>query len=305
MSFTAISIGYAVPTEGFDAAVHSAFHSALNLRLRGHDGLLTLLAANEGDLPQGIRLNTPKDFSFEDIQAGEEALCRDGILHFKSSSLAIQLSGARHWKCNLPALGFDPTKPAVSAAWDFVWHLLNKRQKLSGSEIVAGDLFHVNKPRQASVSDRVGEAMRDLINSTRRYKLSDVTAVNSLIGLGSGLTPSGDDLLVGYMAGLWCAIQQRSDRTQFISSLGKTIIQLSYKTNNISRTYLCHATQGQVSSHLANLAESICRGDDTRQLDKIAETAMSVGHTSGMDAVSGLLLGLGAWEGNQLKNSLE
>jgi len=298
MSFTAISIGYAVPTEGFDAAVHSAFQSALNLRLHGDDGLLTLLASSEGDLPQGIRLNTPKDFSFEEIQAGEAARCRDGILHFKNSSLAIQLNGARRWKCDLPRLKFDSTRPAASAAWDFVWHLLNKGQRLTGSEIVADDLFQWNGPGQPSVSYRVSEALCGLLKTTRQYDSTDASAVSGLIGLGAGLTPSGDDLLVGYMAGLWCAMQQRSDRAQFVASLGKTIIQLSDKTNDISRTYLYHAARGQVSSHLANLAESICRGDDTQQLDKIAQTAMKVGHTSGMDAVSGLLIGLRAWESN-------
>ena len=298
MSFTAISIGYAVPTEGFDAAVHSVFQSALNLRLHGDDGLLTLLASSEGDLPQSIRLNTPNDFSFEEIQAGEAARCRDGILHFKNSSLAIQLNGARRWKCHLPALKFDPTSPAASAAWGYVWQLLNKGQRLTGSEIVANDLLQLNGPGQASVSYRVGKALFGLLKATRQYNSTDASAVSGLIGLGAGLTPSGDDLLVGYMAGLWCTMQQRSDRAQFIAGLGKTILQLSYKTNEISRTYLYHAARGQVSSHLANLAESICRGVDTGQLDQIAETAMKVGHTSGMDALSGLLIGLRAWESN-------
>ena len=305
MSFTAISIGYAVPTEGFDAAVHSAFQSALNLRLRGDDGLLTLLASSEGDLPQGIRLNTPKDFSFEDIQAGEAALCRDGILHFKNSSLAIQLNGARRWKCDLPALKFDPTNPAASAAWSLVWNALNKRQRLMGSEIVAEDLFHLSKWGQAGLLHRVSEAIRGLLHATRHYELTDASAVHSLIGLGSGLTPSGDDILVGYMAGLWCTVQESSERAQFISSLGKTIIQLSDKTNDISRTYLYHAVRGQISIRLANLAEAICRGDEPGQLQATAEINLLVGNTSGMDTVYGLLLGLNAWEGNQPQNSPE
>ena len=305
MSFTAISIGYAVPTEGFDAAVHSAFQSALNLRLRGGDGLLTLLASSEGDLPQGIRLNTPKGFSFEDIQAGEAALCRDGILHFKNSSLAIQLTGARRWKCDLPALKFNPTNPAASAAWSLVWNALNKRQKLMGSEIAAEDLFHLSTLGQAGLLHRVNEAIRGLLHATRQYELTDASTVHSLIGLGSGLTPSGDDILVGYMAGLWCTVQESSERAQFISSLGKTIIKLSDKTNDISRTYLYHAVRGQISSRLANLAEAICRGTDHGRLRVTAETALRVGHTSGMDTVYGLLLGLNAWEGNQPQNSPE
>jgi hypothetical protein len=36
------------------------------------------------------------------------------------------------------------------------------------------------------------------------------------------------------------------------------------------------------------------------QLLEIAEAAMKIGHTSGMETVTGLLVGLTAWEGNHL-----
>lgn len=296
MYLPAISIGYAVPSRNFDASVHSIFQSAINLRLNRANRLLTLLASGEGDLPQGIRLDAPDGFSFEEFQMGEPAVCRDGILYFENSSLTIQLSGARRWKCDLPTLKFDITNPPVSAAWSFVWEALNKRQILSESEIVAQDLFHLGESARAAVSRKVGGAMRDLLNVTRRYELTDTSAVRTLIGLGSGLTPSGDDLLVGYMAGLWCTVQNTSERAQFISSLGRRIIRLSRQTNDISRTYLYHAVRGQVSSRLANLAEAICRGENSERLLEIAEAAMRVGHTSGMEAVTGMLVGLTAWD---------
>jgi hypothetical protein len=125
-----------------------------------------------------------------------------------------------------------------------------------------------------------------------------------LIGLGPGLTPSGDDLLVGYLAGLWCTVRDQGKRAQFISSLGKTVIRLSRQTNDISRTYLYHAVRGQVSSQLANLAEAISYAENPERLLAIAESAMRVGHTSGMDAVTGLLVGLTAWDGNDLLSML-
>ena len=216
-------------------------------------------------------------------------------MHFENSPLTIQLHGARRWKCDLPALRADTTNPAVATAWSRVWDALNKRQILSESEIVAEDLFRLGESARTGVSRKAGEAMRDLIYATRRYELTDTSAVKSLIGLGSGLTPSGDDLLVGYMAGLWCTVRGKSEHAQFISSLGITIIRLSQQTNDISRTYLYHAVQGQVSGRLADLAEAICRGENTEHLLKIAEAAMQVGHTSGMDAVAGLLVGLATW----------
>jgi len=294
MVFNAISIGYAIPHTDFDAVVHSVFRSAINLcSIRGGE-LLTLVAASESDLPQGIRVDVPDNFSFEILNVGEQVICRNETLRL--DSLTVDLRGARRWKCDLPALQADAANPAMSAAWSFVWDALNKRQIQSKAEIIAGNIFHSEGIKQSRVAEKTGDAMRELFEATQRCDdLSVASPVRALIGLGAGLTPSGDDLLVGYLAGLWCAIRDGSERIQFVSDLGKTIIHFSHLTNDISRTYLYHAAQGQVSSSLVNLANVICMGEKPDRLLDIAETAMNIGHTSGMDTVTGLLLGLTAW----------
>jgi hypothetical protein len=291
MYLHAISLGYAVPDGDFEASVHSVFESALNLRVHEEDYLLTLVGAREGDLPQGIRLDAPPDLSFEEFQIGEQAICRDGILYFEKRSLTVQLSGARHWKCDLPAVGRTGS-PTYLSAWRFVWEALNARQRRTKAEIVAEELFNVSPP--AGVLQRASQAIRDLLSSAQLSTVKSST-VQALIGLGSGLTPSGDDILIGYLAGLSCTTQGEAKRTRFVSELGKTVIALSAKTNDISRTYLYHAAQGQISSRLVDLAEAICRGEKPERLSEIAEASFHVGHTSGMDAVTGLLLGLAAW----------
>jgi hypothetical protein len=114
MHVPAISIGYAVPAEDFDASVHSAFQSALNLRLNGEAGLLTLLASQEGDLPQGIRLDIPEGFSFEEFQTGERAVCRDGVLHFENSSLQCNLNEGGVGSAICPPWNLIPkTRPSL------------------------------------------------------------------------------------------------------------------------------------------------------------------------------------------------
>lgn len=282
-----------MPRTDFEAIVHSVFQSALNLRPVGANELLTLVIASEADLPQGIRVNTPPEFSFEKFNIGDTVTCQDGNLRI--DSLTVGLHNAQRWKCDLSKLEFDPTKPTVSSAWGLVWDMLNERQRLSGSEIIAEELFRPTESARNGVSYKAGAAMQDLVNTTRRLSSTDAFAVNSLIGLGSGLTPSGDDLLIGYVTGLWCTVEHSSERMQFIASLGKTIIHLLPKTNDISCTYLYYATQGQVSSRLANLAKGICRGESPAYLTQGAEAAMRVGHTSGMDALTGLLIGLTTW----------
>lgn len=294
---TATCVGEAVPRGDYNAAVHSVFRSAVNLRLNRADRLLTLLAPSEADQPQGIRLGTCGFFSFEGIQSGEPVACRENSLRFEDTPLSIQLRGARRWKCALSKLAADTTKPSVSAAWRFAWEALNKQQKLLNAEIIAEDLSDPDKTTPAGIARKAGEAMRELQHAARQHEPPNPSALRGLIGLGCGLTPSGDDLLVGYLAGLWCTAQNRYERVQFISGLGKTVNRLSQQTNDISRTCLYHAARGRVSSRLAALAEAICRGENSNHLAAATESAMQAGHTSGIDTVTGLLLGLTAWAG--------
>ena len=295
MVLPAITLGYAVPTGDFDASVHSIFHSAMNLRLKDGDAFLTLVLSSEPDLPQGIRLDAPEGFSFEKFHIGELAICRDGILHLEKSRLSVQLRNAWHREYDLSRLEIDTGNPAVSAAWDLAWEALNERQKRLNAEIIAEDLLRPDPSIQPGVPSKAGRAIRELVMATRQLDLTGALAIEALIGLGSGLTPSGDDLLAGYMAGLWCTVRKQKERVQFIRELGKKVIGLSVRTNDISRTYLFHAARGQVSSPLAALADAISRGDKSEHLLEVAEKAMQNGSTSGMDAVTGLLVGISAW----------
>ena len=296
MHLNAISIGYAVPRTDFDATVHSVFHSAINLNLNGGKSLLTLVTSSEADLPQGIRVDTPDDFSFEIFRTGESVTCQGDILRFASSVLTIDLHGAESFSCDLSALQADITRPSVATAWRLVWQALNERQIQSNAEIIAQDLFRSDETIRAGVPRKAGEAMRGLFAATLQFDLAAASSFNALIGLGAGLTPSGDDLLVGYLAGLWCSVRDGPERLRFVSDLGKEINRLSHQTNDISQTYLYHASRGQVSSQLADLAEEICRGENSDRLFAAAKSAMHVGHTSGLDTVTGLLIGLVAWE---------
>jgi len=145
------------------------------------------------------------------------------------------------------------------------------------------------------VARKSRKAVHKLVLATRHYDPAAESAAGRLIGLGSGLTPSGDDLLAGYVTGLWCTVGEETERSKFTSSLGAAIIDLSRGTNDISRTYLFHAAKSQAASYLVTLAQMIGQGEDSDCLIEAIETATQVGHSSGMDAVTGLLHGLTAW----------
>jgi hypothetical protein len=290
MHIHAASIGEAVPRENFDALIQSVFDSAVNLRLADEDRLITLLISQGYELPQGIRIGI-KDTSFQSLTVGLRAASRGGILRFDSSPLSIDLRGAPVWKCPVPELGADMSLPAVQHAWSAAWELLNQEQRLKGTDIVADDLFRLDTGTR--LNQRMSRPVMRLVTSTVQFDIqSSIHASEKIIGLGPGVTPSGDDILLGFLAGLWSAAGGNSRRAAFIHAFGRALLPLAKQTGEISRTYLYHATRGQFSSSLSHLAEAIARGGQVQ--DEI-QAAMRVGHSSGMDSVTGLLIGLCIW----------
>jgi len=290
MQIPAVSIGSAVRRENFDAMIQSVFDSAANLRLVHQNRLITLLISDHYELPQGIRINT-KNLSLQSLTVGLRAASRGGILRFDSSPLAIDLRSASVWTCPIPELNTNMQSPDVIQAWSTAWELLNRGQRSKNTEVVGNDLLQLNTG--SLLSQRLGKPVMGLISSVESFDLQGATrAAEKMIGLGPGVTPSGDDILIGFLAGLWSTAEEDSMHLSFIHSFADALRQLAKQTNEISRTYLYYAAQGQFSSSLSTLAEAIAMG---RQVEQATQNAIRVGHSSGMDSVTGLLIGLCIW----------
>lgn len=294
MQIQAASIGEAVPRDTFDATIQSVFESAVNLRLEGEDRLITLLVSDRCELPQGMRI-ADKNLSLRTLTVGLRAASRGGVLRFDSSPLTIDLRGAPVWRCRLKELNADMQAPLALEAWSLAWKLLNENQKLRHVDLVAEDLFQAHSV--SSLSRRMARPVTQFAAATDQYDVEGtIRAAEGMIGLGPGVTPSADDVLIGFLAALWSMAGKHEQQLSFIHSFGVALMQIAKQTNEISRTYLFHAAQGQFSSTLTHLAEAIVTGRDVQQN---TQSAMLVGHSSGMDSVTGMLIGLRAWNTEQ------
>jgi hypothetical protein len=291
MQIHALSIGEAVRRDNFEAVIQSVFDAAVNLRLSNSDRLITLLISDHYELPQGIRIES-KDIRLQSLTVGLLAACRAGVLRFESSPLTIDLRGAPVWKCPVSELNANMQSSSAERSWTAVWQILNQRQRLNKTEIIADNLFQLNAG--SLLSQKISGPVLQLISSTEQFdRQGSIHAAEKMIGLGPGVTPAGDDFLIGFLAGLWSISGKDQRQLSFVHAFGDRLMEIAYRTNLISRTYLYHAIQGQFSSSLSNLAEAIALGSEN--LPGIAKTAMRVGHSSGMDSVTGLLIGLCIW----------
>lgn len=294
MHILADSVGCAVPRSDFEAVVHSVFESAVNLRQSGSQELLTVFSAGEGHLPQGIRIDASAS-PFAGLQVGDQATCRDGILSFEGASLLIDFRKATRWTSDLCGVYMDVRNPATIAAWRCAWQALNEQQLLRGADIVASELVDETTRHRPLWVAEIARSVQKMLAATAQFDYEAFTSLPFLIGMGPGLTPSGDDLLVGFLIGLCCSARGKEERLRFLAELGKAVVGLSSRTTDISRTYLFHAAHGRASSQIVELAVALCGPASDLVVLKTTRAAMRLGHTSGMDAVTGLLLGLAAW----------
>jgi Protein of unknown function (DUF2877) len=107
-----------------------------------------------------------------------------------------------------------------------------------------------------------------------------------LLGRGAGLTPSGDDLVAGWLAAL------RARGVAEAEPLGAAVRRLAAgRTTRLSAALLAAADQGAVVPEAAAVLRAVAGAGD---VERAARRLVALGHTSGWYLAAGLAQGLGA-----------
>ncbi len=109
-----------------------------------------------------------------------------------------------------------------------------------------------------------------------------------LIGLGPGLTPSGDDFVLGVFA----AIYSFGMNKDIISSLKNIMAQKAKnKTNIISYNMLRQGAMGGFIEWAEDMADAVIYGDP-QQIEAAFSRMLKIGSSSGSDISAGILFGI-------------
>jgi hypothetical protein len=149
----------------------------------------------------------------------------------------------------------------------------------------------------------VGKAQKILAGLSITGKPPLLGGLSSLVGLGIGLTPSGDDFIAGALLGegirqLLSNINTEppealcgSDQQNFpFPAIDKTEINgVLSKTSYSGRTLLWLALQGSFPHYLIKAARCLAGAAGLDDMELVVRSAALHGETSGSDALSGLL----------------
>lgn len=112
---------------------------------------------------------------------------------------------------------------------------------------------------------------------------------NGLVGLGEGLTPSGDDLLGGFLFTLRTLDSALSGRLGIDWHHVEVWLQrIEERTNRISFSILADHAHGEASAVLSEFVHAVLEGSPQEDLVELGMAVARVGHSSGWDVLAGV-----------------
>jgi hypothetical protein len=108
--------------------------------------------------------------------------------------------------------------------------------------------------------------------------------VKEMLGLGAGLTPAGDDFLVGIIFALWTMLS----RSQIERMLPVLFDHDEDRTNQLSYAYLTAAMQGQAVIAWHSFLQAMT-SDEGGEMYNAVRPLLLIGKTSGSDALAGFV----------------
>jgi uncharacterized protein DUF2877 len=114
-------------------------------------------------------------------------------------------------------------------------------------------------------------------------------ALVGLLGLGPGLTPSGDDVVCGILSGLVWQTGADSPQGPLVAALAQAVnAAAGTRTNRISTALLRHAATGLLYAPAMDLGAALLAGSPAAVADPVRRL-LAIGHTSGGDLAVGVL----------------
>lgn len=272
------------------AKVHSIFKRVVNL---GHQG--KLISIQNASVPKGsLSMNISEEIDFSSYST-----CFRGHLDIKNNTIY------------LGTLKFLLDKPEV---WDpqlkyFPEIYFKDKQKFTK---ILKSIIIVNG-KEGGIKEAIFSVMPSVMSHSANFKYSGyyeilTKAINylsekdlskaakemcNLIGMGIGLTPSGDDFLVGVISVLHSISSTKPEKPyikDFYKKLCDEILCNLSKTTMVSRTYLEEAICGNFSESFHNIYKALSE-EHLEELYKASLNMMAVGHSSGTDGLCGILWG--------------
>ncbi len=283
--------------------VHSVFHAAANI-VFPDNFVLSLNTATSLRMPNGIQLPTlPGSMPVSHLRVGMPVLLGAQRLCIQPLDYTLDLAHAIQWHAYIerPAmLDMDVVRKNIAWLEQYVLKESGRTQSRTigtnedgrpqGAPVPCG------RPSVPVAENRIVPRVRpssscdplylNTIAPCSRPSPNVVDIARALCGRGIGLTPSGDDMLAGWMAIGWLLHGPQPD---FLAACQHIVAIARQQTHLLSQCWLECAANGYVAEPVGTLLHALTQ-EDEQQLTHSTQAVLAMGATSGYDLIQGILL---------------
>lgn len=287
-----ISGGLALPPLGSVGRILSVHKDYVNILI--NNAVIAIVRQGRSLVPFGIEADLGEVWDFIDT-AGEQA-----VYHYKGRLIVgdgvavIGLEDCRRYSCH-PAGGRPLSEPEVTGRLELLYRYCHQSARDGGIVAYLGhyrlEEGALQKPERAGLIERrLQQRFEALVTGVRRNDaFLIVEGVLGLLGVGPGLTPSGDDFLVGFLAGLAHCGGDACARPA--AAITNCLLQNAAAcTTSLSAEYIRYATRGQYHQFFTAFIDSF-QGGGAEELAAQTARLLTLGHSSGTDLLLGFVYG--------------
>lgn len=279
---------------GFIGRVHSIFDKVINVHIMKENLTSTLITLARSDVyenPFTLITSMPenKSWKFIGIEINDKVLLKSNTIYIGDSITIHEISKAKVWYplsyyqiANLPQLSLEKMRNNCTLVTEYIKNKGNNYGTypliIKLSDILDGTLVNLEDI-----------FLNRFLQGVLMFKKQPIYAPKMLLGLGDGLTPSGDDFLAGFLFAIQFAQIIYNRRYTFLPCIIKTIQEnMDEYTNEISRHFLRYSFKGMWGKITQDFMVAMFT---KKELQSAVQKKLLIGATSGMDEMFGIMYG--------------
>lgn len=287
-----ISKDLLLPLYGASGTQLSIHRDYLNISLA--EGLLTLVRRDKPLMPFGIEVDLSEDWSFLQLASEQPVRIMNDQIVVGDCLTVNGLAKCKRYSCT-------PVNEQLQDNAEILRRLMYLHEFCQRSPGADGIQFYLGRyqlaegrllrlPSEGAVEQRLRMRFEALVTGVlREDDFLVVEGVHGLLGVGPGLTPSGDDFLVGFLAGLMNS--RRVNCRNSIDAMARCLTQdASLFTTRFSAEYIKYAAKGLYHMYVIDLINAFKAGS-CDELASAARQLITMGHYSGTDLLLGFAYG--------------
>lgn len=291
-SVTAISKDFyeKLTTANSSFNIHSVYNRVLNLKDQKNN-LYSITLKNFDNLPASLKIDSLLSFKKQGITKNDQIIFNSNSIKIANKLLiTFEKNKLISWSSKLKTIS-DLNKKNLNYNLNKSADILLEKSSFRGAAYFYLNYYFQNLEQQNGNNKENKDSYiieeylsEEIQNKIVQPAIEDKKPL-SIIGLGMGLTPSGDDFLTGYL-GVMGTIKSTYSQKNF-KHFKDMILKKNISTTDISRTMILNILNLKSRAKISEFIYSVNK--DFEIFNQAFKKVLTIGSTSGSDLAAGVL----------------